>query len=288
MNKINILITAFVILISNGCSVIKNQNKGSVVPKDFDYTLEFQTMKSLLILPFKIDGETKNFIFDTGADYSLIQRDSLVGKKGKFAGASKRKMELGNEIIASLKIGDIDFKNTIALNGDLEGLKSKIPNFGGLIGQPVIKKANWLIDYPNKTLNISNKNFTATGFEGIPILKNQSAPYTYISINGVKHKVIIDLGSSSEFNLPEDSKLAKELIRDYNFTSNERERYTLGGMQTTKEQVGIIPVIKLGNLEFKNVNTSINVSSQPRIGIAFFKDCEIYIDNSNKTYKIKK
>lgn len=288
MNKLKILFAAFLILLINGCSVIKNQNKGSVLPKDFDYTMEFQTMKFLMILPFEIDGETKNFIFDTGADYSLIQRDSLVGKKGKFAGASKRKMELGNEIIASLKIGDINFKNTIALNGDMEGIKSKIPNFGGLIGQPVIKKANWLIDYPNKTLNISNKNFTATGFEAVPILKNQSAPYTYITINGVKHKVIIDFGSSSEFNLPEDSKLAKELMRDYNFTSNERERYTLGGMQTTKEQVGIIPVIKLGNLEFKNVSTTINVSSQPRIGIAFFKDCEIYIDNSNKTYKIKK
>ena len=28
------------------------------------------------------------------------------------------------------------------------------------------------------------------------------APFTFITINGVEHKVIIDLGSSSEFNLP--------------------------------------------------------------------------------------
>jgi hypothetical protein len=60
------------------------------------------------------------------------------------------------------------------------------------------------------------------------------------------------------------------------------------GIESIKEKIGIVPMIKLGNMEFKDVNTTINVSSQPRIGIGFFKNCEIYIDNLENNYKIKK
>ena len=105
-----------------------------------------------------------------------------------------------------------ELKNNFALNGDLDGLKEQISDFGGIIGQTVINKANWQIDYPNNKLKISNKDpadatFQAIKFEGI-----DGAPYTFITINGLEPKVIIDLGSSSEFNLSEGSKLAKQLL----------------------------------------------------------------------------
>ncbi len=187
-----------------------------------------------------------------------------------------------------MKIGHIEFLNTFAGNGNFEGLKEQIPNFGGIIGQPIINKANWLIDYPNKTVHISSENLVDNTFQTIQIKREHGAPYTVISINGFEQKVIIDFGSSSEFNLPEESKLAQQLLEQYNFDDNERDRYTLGGLQTIKEKVGIVPLIKLGNMEFKNVNTTVNISSQPRIGIGFFKDCIIYIDNLDHSYKIKK
>jgi len=288
MNIIKPLLIGLIILNSYSCSVVKNQNKGNVVPENFDYQTEFETIKSVIILPFEINGVSKNFLFDTGADFSIIQRDSMIGKTSKFDGASKRKMKFGNEIISSIKIGGIDFKNTIALNGDMKGLKEQILNFGGLIGQPIINKANWLIDYPNKLINISDKNLSDTSFETIRIKREEGAPYTYLLINGIEYKVIIDFGSSSDFNLPKDSKLAKQLLKQYSFSDNERDRYTLGGLQKIKEKVGIVPLIKLGNIDFKNVNTTINISSQPRIGIGFFRDCKIYIDNTENTYKIKK
>lgn len=288
MKNLKLLLIGLILFISFSCSVTKNQNKGYVVPQNFNYETEFTTAKSVMVLPFEINGVSKNFLFDTGADYSIIQRDSIIGKTGNYNGASKRTMKLGNEIISSIKIGSIDFRNTIALNGDMKGLKEQIPNFGGLIGQPIISKANWLIDYPNKIVNISDKNLVNSNFETIKIIREDGAPYAYISIYGIEYKVIIDFGSSSEFNLPEDSKLAKILLKQYNFSDNERDRYTLGGLQKIKEKVGIVPSIKLGNMDFKNVNTTINVSSQPRIGIGFFRDCKIYIDNINNSYKIKK
>tara|TARA_B110000091_G_scaffold49626_1_gene54606 strand:- start:1194 stop:2129 length:936 start_codon:yes stop_codon:yes gene_type:complete len=288
MKNIKPLLFGLMLFLSFSCSVTKNQKKGAVVPQNFNFEIEFTTAKSVIILPFEIDGISKNFLFDTGADYSLIQRDSTSGKTGNYDGASNRKMKLGTEYVKSMKIGNIEFQNTFAGNGNFEGLKEQVPNFGGLIGQPIINKANWLIDYPNKTLRISSKKLVDNTFQTIQIKREHGAPYTFISINGIEHKVIIDFGSSSEFNLPKESKLAKQLLQQYEFDDNERDRYTLGGIQTIKEKVGIVPLIRLGNMEFENVNTTLNISSQPRIGIGFFKDCEIYIDNLNNSYKIKK
>ena len=74
-------------------------------------------------------------------------------------------MQLGTEYVKSMKIGDVEFENTFAGNGNLKGLKEQISNFGGIIGQPIIRKANWLIDYPNKILRVSNENLVDKTFE---------------------------------------------------------------------------------------------------------------------------
>ncbi len=288
MKNLKPLLFAIILFLSFSCSVTKNQKKGTVFPKIFNYETDFTTSKTIMIVPFKINEDSKNFYFDTGAQNTVIQRDSIIGKTENVTGASKREMKFGTETVTSIKIGNIDFRNTIALNGNMKGLKEQIPNFGGIIGQPIIDKANWLIDYPNKKLRISNENLVDETFKKIKIKREGGSPYTYISINGIEYKVIIDFGSSSEFSLPKESKLAKQLLQQYEFTDNERDRWTIGGNQTIKEKVGVLPLVKLGDIEFKNINTKINVQSQPRIGIGFFKDCIIYIDNLENNYKIKK
>jgi len=235
-----------------------------------------------------LNGVSKIFLFDTGAQYSTIQRDSVIGTSVTIDGASKRSVEGGTEVIKSFKIGNVEFINTFATNTDMIGLKEKIPNFGGFIGQTIINKANWLIDYPNKKLRISNENLVDETFQTIKIKRKKGSPYTNILINGIEYEVIIDFGSSSEFSLPKESKLAQQLLKQYEFEDNERDIWTIGGNQTIKEKVGVVPLVKLGGLEFKNVSTKISVQSQPRIGISFFKDCIIYIDNLENSYKIKK
>ena len=287
-NLFKIIIISYIPLLIIGCSITKLQKHGDIENEEFNYTVDFSTAKGLVLIPAIINGEQKNFLFDTGADLSIIQRSVPTGKISKISGASKRKVELGEEIIESIKIGHVNFRNTYVWNGNLKDLNEQIDNFGGIIGQPIISKANWLINYPQKKLTISNENLTDNSFQNIEIKRKGGAPYVNITINGIAYKVIIDLGSTSTFNIPKDSKLGKEILSTYNFKNNERERYTLGGNQTIKEKVGTIPLIKLSNIEFKNVETTINSSSQLRIGMEFFKNCEIYIDNENGIYRIKK
>ncbi len=90
---------ALLFLLSACSSVTNYQKKGNVSTDVFNETIEFTTIKTVILLPVQIDGVSKNFLFDTGADVSVIQRDSLIGKTGNFSGASKRKMELGKELV---------------------------------------------------------------------------------------------------------------------------------------------------------------------------------------------
>lgn len=289
MNKENLLLFMIVCFIAfQSCNTSYLIKKGSVIPKDFHEKLTFKTIKTVMILPMDLNGVSKNFIFDTGGQVSAIQRDSMIGKISDWGGASTRRTNLGSEYVQSLKIGKIEFLNTYAGNTDFAGLKEQIPNFGGLIGQPIINKANWLIDYPNKRLEISNKKLDDSSFQTIQIHRKGGSPYTFITIEKEEYEVIIDFGSSTPLNVPEDSELAKALFENYRFHDNERDRYTLGGNETFTEKVGFIPEVKIGAISFEKVAVNINVTSEPRVGLSFFKDHIIYIDNKNNVYRLKK
>jgi hypothetical protein len=271
-----------------GCATITRlQNKGYVDEKVIQYSFEFTTVKSLILVPVEIDGQTKNFIFDTGASFSMIQRDTLKGKSTQAKGASNRTIISGEEIVKSLKIGEINFKNTYAYNTDFVGLKEQVPNFGGLIGQPVIKKSNWLINYPEKIMVISNCPITDSTFQKINIIIENGLPYTFITINGGNYKALIDLGSTASLSIPQETPLAKLLLDKYNFTENEREVYTLGGLQTIKEHVATIPKLSIGNIEFIDVHTDIKISSKLRVGMRFFEKSILLIDNLDNDFKLK-
>ena len=142
MRYIKVILIVSLFSITLGCTYRGYQKKGTVEKSEFYYSTEFTTLKSLLVIPVDINGEIKNFLFDTGADATVIQRDTLLGKTTKIGGASNRKMTFGKEIVESMKIGTVNFQNTFAWNTDLVGLKEQVTDFGGLIGQPIISKAN--------------------------------------------------------------------------------------------------------------------------------------------------
>ncbi len=148
-----LLLTIAIIGGLTACSTTRLQQEGTVETEANHYKLQFSTTKTLIILPVEIDGVTKNFLFDTGAEVTVLQKDTIVGKTTSVTGATNRSMALGHETISSLKIGGIKFRNTHAMSGNLVGLKEQIPNFGGIIGQPIISKTNWLINYTDSTIS---------------------------------------------------------------------------------------------------------------------------------------
>ena len=284
MNKILNFCCLLVVL--SGC-VTQKQKKGDVEQSAFRSTLTFTTVKYIAVIPVEIDGEQKNLAFDTGADVSVVQRDTLKGATSKVGGATNRKMVMGSEIIGSLKIGDVNFRNTYAVNANLVGIKEQIPNFGGLIGTPIISKANWLFNYPTKQLTISNAPLADETFKSIKIKRKSGAPYTAINIEGKEYEAQIDLGSSSGISIPTGSALAAIVLKKHKLEDSERQIYTIGGFQTVKEKVGTLPNLKIGDIEFSNVSVSIKPSVGLRIGSRFFADYILCIDNIQGDFKVK-
>jgi hypothetical protein len=227
-------------------------------------------------------------LFDTGCQITLIQSDSSVGENVEITGASNQSMQLSHTVVEELKIGDVMFYNTNAACGDYAGLKEQIPDFGGIIGQPVISKANWLIDYTTNTITISSKDLTDEGFETIRIREKNGSPFTFIAIDGKKYKTLIDLGSSKGLSIPEHTNLANEIIRKHSLLKNEREVYRIGGLENVEEYTGNIPSVQIGHFDFSNIETVVFNTNKIRIGNTFFRDCILYIDNTNKCYKVKK
>jgi hypothetical protein len=275
------------LFLAGSCSAPSFLEQGRVELKEFYTKVDFLTVKSLVIVPCEIGDSTKNFLFDTGATVTAVHRDSIFGEIIEVSGASNRKIQNGSETIKSLKIGEVNFMNTFATNQNFGVLRDSIPNFGGILGRTVMDKGNWLIDYPAKTLEISNRDLSDDSFTDIKLEKSSGAPYTLVEVDGLKYRAIIDLGSTSYVNVPEGTKLADHLLETYPFETNERRRYTVGGLQNITEKIGVIPVLNLGASVFTNVKVNINESSQMRIGMRLFENALIYIDNTNGRYRIK-
>ncbi|MEM9820524.1 MAG: hypothetical protein AAF985_05610 [Bacteroidota bacterium] len=282
------IISLGLLIFLSGCSTSAKMKRGKVTPTDFHEQIHFQTAKGLMLIPCELEGQTKNYLFDTGAQVTGIQRTVLKGKRVTVRGATNRTVENGTEVLKSFKIRTINFQKTFATNGDMVGLKEQIPNFGGILGRTIIDRANWLIDHPKKEVIISNKDLSDESFTDIPLLDQSSgAPYTMIELDGKTYKAILDLGSIAELNVPEDHPLAKVLMEAYTFEDQARERYTVGGLQSIIQKVGQLPSVKINGREFKDIGVAINKSSQLRIGMNFFKAHMLYVDNLNKKYRVK-
>ncbi|MGD1945131.1 MAG: aspartyl protease family protein [Croceivirga sp.] len=217
MIKIRLFLSAILLSLFLSCSITKQQKAGEVNPINFHQKTAFTLNKSLILIPVTINSEPKNFFFDTGAQLTVIQSDSLFGKIRTVTGASGKELNMGLDKVKNIKIGDTEFVNTYALNQDLKELKEKIPDFGGIIGQSVIQKANWLIDYPNKKIEFSSNNLSDEGFTKIEIERKDGSPFTFMTINDRKYRAIIDLGASSALSIPQNSNLAEDLLKMHEF-----------------------------------------------------------------------
>lgn len=290
MKKLNtknsLFLTVFVVFCVS-CSTENLQNKGLIVPQSSSNNFKFSTNQSIIIVPVSINGKSENFFFDTGSDYNVIHVDKVKGITTKVNGADGKKVKVGTGKITSLKIGETEFKKTFTWELPMDFLVDKTPSITGFIGQSVICKANWLIDFTQNTMEFSDKAIEISGFETFS-MKNIRDPHLNLVIEGETISALIDLGSSSTLSIPKGSALAEKLLSKYSYRDNQREKFVAGGVQNVTEKLGITPNVVVGGFSFDAVETTIVESSQPRVGNNFFKNFALYIDNTNGVYKLKK
>ena len=98
---------------------------------------------------------------------------------------------------------------TLAAVGELGG-----KNFGGLLGQSVIKKANWVIDFGKQQITMTSE---AVGpyQHVVSDQRENDMFYASVLIEGQLHRALIDLGYNGGLDVPITSALADTLRTRY-------------------------------------------------------------------------
>ncbi len=289
-----LVISSFVLFICACQSIktIKLLKGGDVVQKTFTTTIPFEMRMGLIILKVKVNGETVDFVLDTGAP-NVISKELAnklnLGNKStkKVADSQSAKNNLGFTIIPKIELGGVEFINTGAAIADIKASQEvSCLNIQGFIGANLMKKAIWKFDFVNNTITISN---TKTEME-IPStaiiipFKTEitGTPKADISYNGVVEKdVTIDFGYNGSYMASD--KTWKELIKKEPSTTSNFGVGSIGSglFGTGKSDTtyfGLIKSLSCSGLTLENQVVSFNKASAKTMGMIFFKKYTVIFD----------
>ena len=262
--------------LSNGFSQNRKQlsKKGYVKQKEYFVEIPFNYVNKHIYIEVVISGKKYNFVFDTGYEvttidsniakeiqYKIIKEVSLSGSS--FADQKVTLVELPNIAIASL-----DFEETYGLLQDLSFTKNPATQkIDGIIGNNLMRKSKWQIDYVQKVIRISSK---IENFKNLPTAKkielnnkDWGLGYVAIELNNQKHQFLFDLGSNGEFTA--NHSFAKFLKEKDTLLQQEKQTFPVGK-------------IKIGEIELNDKSITLEKRASPLLGNAFFENYLLTID----------
>ena len=266
----------FQLTLSNGFSQNRKQlsKKGYVKQKEYFVEIPFNYANKHIYIEVVISGKKYNFVFDTGYEvttidsniakeiqYKIIKEVSLSGSS--FADQKVTLVELPNIAIASL-----DFEETYGLLQDLSFTKKPATQkIDGIIGNNVMRKSKWQIDYVQKVIRISSK---IENFKNLPTAKkielnnkDWGLGYVAIELNNQKHQFLFDLGSNGEFTA--NHSFAKFLKEKDTLLQQEKQTFPVGK-------------IKIGEIELNDKSITLEKRAGSLLGNAFFENYLLTID----------
>ena len=267
--------------LSNGFSQNRKQlsKKGYVKQKEYFVEIPFNYVNKHIYIEVVISGKKYNFVFDTGYEvttidsniakeiqYKIIKEVSLSGSS--FADQKVTLVELPNIAIASL-----DFEETYGLLQDLSFTKNPATQkIDGIIGNNLMRKSKWQIDYVQKVIRISSKT---ENFKSLPTAKkielnnkDWGLGYVDIELNNQKHQFLFDLGSNGEFTA------------NHSFVKFLKEKDTLLQQEKQTFPVG---KIKIGEIELNDKSITLEKRAGSLLGNAFFENYLLTIDWDKNT-----
>ena len=202
----------FQLTLSNGFSQNRKQlsKKGYVKQKEYFVEIPFNYANKHIYIEVVISGKKYNFVFDTGYEVTTI--DSNIAKEIQYkiikevslSGSSFADQKVALVELPNIAIANLDFEETYGLLQDLSFTKKPATQkIDGIIGNNLMRKSKWQIDYVQKVIRISSK---IENFKSLPTAKkielnnkDWGLGYVAIELNNQKHQFLFDLGSNGEF-----------------------------------------------------------------------------------------
>lgn len=196
------------------------QQQGKVVDQSFVGDMPFQFHHDLIFIDVEINGEKHLFLFDTGAELCVVDK-SLAStwhdvkiKSGKVTDSSGKSKQSDLITMPRMTIADVSFDGFKGFAMDLTSLQRFLGcvEIKGIIGNNVMRKATWQIDYEKQQMRFSDlpNQFTFSDQVKIHTMKahkygNVDIP---ITINGKEYDCTFDSGYTGFCRIDDTTALA--------------------------------------------------------------------------------
>tara|TARA_B100000378_G_scaffold225912_1_gene189835 strand:- start:491 stop:1573 length:1083 start_codon:yes stop_codon:yes gene_type:complete len=234
------------------------------------------------------NGKKFNFLFDTGAEATVIDNEILNEfvfesfSESKVGGPLIETQEVKKIILSKIKLGDLDFTEIGAIGIDLKFGKEKFcEDLHGILGSNLMKKSKWQIDYENQVIKISDalsKFQLGTSkfiFETKITSKGFGSETIDVTINGNTMPFNIDTGNGRN-KMVANPKYYKKVIRKSNAVEF--------GFPKSHKNFYLIPDnLIIGGVEFSDQLVSLEneVGNSQLLGNKFFENFLMTIDWEN-------
>ena len=182
------LIIALIFL--SGCGGSKANRylkQGNTLQKSYKTKIPFEIRKGFIIVKVEIGEESYDFLLDTGSSNILSQE--LADKIGMAPLGSENVGDIFDENkrlqygeIENIKIGGIDFQNTVGAVLDFKGTVFACLDIDGILGSNLMRHAVWDFDFKGQSITFTDRekfldiptNYKSkkmyVGFAGIPAI----------------------------------------------------------------------------------------------------------------------
>lgn len=298
MKKLQVLL--LLIISSSTIAQNVNLNKGETETENYFTEVNFEFVNGKIIVPVIINNLTYKFLLDTGAP-NLLSKKAIATLNLKLldkidvSDANENKSSLNTVKIPNLTIGNINFKNSVALSlEDEKNLVFDCFNIDGFIGSNLLRNSIVQIDINKKTLiitdDIKKLKFKNKISSKLVLFGIQSSPYVWVKLSGAssgKEQVLLDTGmkgfysiSNKHFNLFKKAK-----IFEVNATGNGTESIGFFGNSSSSDQKRLLlPKLKISNSNFLNITTITSNDDNSKIGVDLFENGIGIIDFKNKRF----
>ncbi|MFN4198362.1 MAG: retropepsin-like aspartic protease [Flavobacterium sp.] len=277
-------------------------NQGSVHPKSYLEEIAFELIFDKIILPVQINDKTYRFLLDTGAPnlisyelYDDIQAQKI--KKVVASDANENKDSLKIAVLESVKIGTIEYKNTLSLVSDLKNHPVlKCYNIDGFIGSNLLKNSVLKISLTTNTITLTDnvkRLQPSSKPQKLKLIGDQRAPYITVHFQGNDNKLaseslLIDTGMDGFYDMSTRafSILSKENIyfKEIAKSKGAADMGLFGVANESEHAMISIHKMKIGNTMFKQVIASTTEDNNSRLGLDMFLHGDGIIDFKNKKF----
>ena len=287
------------LLVSNLCPA-QSFNAGFPTTVNYYQELPYREVNGKIIIEVGIAGSMHQFLLDTGAptiisdDLAKRLRDTAVitaSISDAYAHVDTAKIAT----VATIRLGEIRFKNTPALIG-LPGIV-KCLGVEGIIGSNLLRSSIVQFNSSKKILiitddagrlHLDNKNSVPMNIN----LDAQSSPFIKIKVGGkVNTQLLFDTGDEEIMEISDNYMSVFKKYNTYTVLASGygANGYSSNGAENNEEKYRIrLSEIQIGKANFKNaiiVTAHNNTSNGNRMGTPLFKYGTVTLDYlHNKFY----